>query len=231
MGDLFSWEFFAELFPKVLPALPQTLLIVMLATVFGIIIGIILVFLRLEKIPLLYQLATIFISFVRGTPILIQMFVVYYAFPQFLKLIGIDISDWGSITFIYITYSINTGAYFSEIFRSAILSVPKAQTDAAYSVGLTRTQTYLRVVIPQSVTIALPGVGVIVTNLLQDSSLAFTFGILDVIGKARIIGQLKNRMIEGYVVSAVIFVVLAIVFERFFAFLEKKNRVHIITTE
>jgi L-cystine transport system permease protein len=174
----------------------------------------------------LNQLAICFVSFIRGTPILIQMFIVYFGLPPLLRNLGIDISSWDKIYFIFVTYGINTGAYFSEIFRSSILSVPKAQTDAALSVGLSRRSTYTRIILPQSVPIAIPGVGIMMTNLLQDSSLAFAFGILDVIGKARTLGQLRNRTIEGYVVSATIFVLLAIGIEKSFALLEKRNRVN-----
>jgi L-cystine transport system permease protein len=212
------------MFPKVLTALPTTLLIVLVATIIGILFGILLAFVRLERIPGLNQVAICFVSFIRGTPILIQMFIVYFGLPPLLRNIGIDISTWDKIYFIFVTYGINTGAYFSEIFRSSILSVPKTQMDAARSVGLSRASTYKRIIIPQSIPIAIPGVGVMMTNLLQDSSLAFAFGILDVIGKARTLGQLRNRSIEGYIVSAVIFTVLAIGIEKSFALLEKRNR-------
>jgi len=228
MGDIFSWKFALDIFPKVLQALPQTLLIVVIATVCGIFLGILLAFSRIERIPLLNQLSILLISFIRGTPILIQMFLFYFFIPSALSVLGIDISEWDKSIFIYITYSINTSAFFAEIFRSAILSVPKAQSDAAYSVGLSRAQVYGRIIIPQSISIAIPGIGVLVTSLLQDTSLAFTFGIFDVVGKARLLGQMRNRLIEGYVVSAVIFIVLSVFVERGFAVAEHKTKVNIL---
>jgi L-cystine transport system permease protein len=230
MSDLISWKFAWKIFPEVFKALPQTLLIVTIATIGGIACGLLLTFIRLERIPVLNQAAAVFISFIRGTPILIQMFALYFFLPLPLKSIGIDISDWDKIYFIYITYGINTGAYFAEIFRSAILGVPKAQTDAAYSIGLSTVQAYIRIIIPQSIAIAVPGVGILVTTLLHDTSLVFTFGVIDMVGKGRILGQMQNRMLEGYIVSGIIFIILAIAIERLFAYFEKRTKVNVITS-
>jgi L-cystine transport system permease protein len=141
-----------------------------------------------------------------------------------LSPLGINITRWDKIYFIYLTYGMNTGAYFSEIIRSAILAVPKAQKDAAVAAGLTKFQAYIRIIIPQSAVIAIPSLGTSMTSLLQDTSLAFSLGILDVIGRVRALGALTSRILEGYVVAAVIFIVLTIGLEKFFGYLESKTR-------
>jgi L-cystine transport system permease protein len=152
------------------------------------------------------------------------MFIVYYALPMLLGLIGIDITRWEKIFFIYVTYALSSSAFFSEIIRSAVQSVPKSQTDAAASIGLTRPQTYLRVILPQSVVIAIPSVGTSIIGLLQSTSLAFSLGILDVVGRIRALGTITARVLEGYIVAAVIFVILSIMLERLFGFIERKTR-------
>jgi L-cystine transport system permease protein len=104
-----------------------------------------------------------------------------------------------------------------------VLAVPKAQWDAAAACGLTRAQSYRRVVLPQSARIALPSLGMSVTGLLQDSSLAFSLGILDVMGRARTLGALTGRVIETYLAAAVLFVVLTILLEQLFRLIEKRG--------
>ncbi|MDR1930913.1 MAG: ABC transporter permease subunit [Treponema sp.] len=220
MPNFFEWERAAYFLPRVVSALPLTLLIVFVATLSGLLIGLLLAFLHLEKIPVLSWFSRILVSFIRGTPILIQMFIVYYALPMLFLRIGINITRWDKIYFIYITYGLNTGVYFSEIFRSSILSVPKAQGDAAAAAGLSRSQAYLRIIIPQSVIIAIPSLGTSMTVLLQDTSLAFALGILDVIGRVRTLGAITSRVLEGYVVAAALFIVLTIILEKFFGYIE-----------
>jgi L-cystine transport system permease protein len=224
MPKFFEFKNILFFLPRVLSALPTTLLIVTVATLLGLILGLVLAFLQLEKVPVLKQLCQVYVSFIRGTPILIQMFIVYYALPMVLLPLGINITRWNKIYFIFITYGMNTGAYFSEILRSAILAVPRAQKDAAAAAGLTRLQAYIRIIIPQSAVIAIPSLGTSMTSLLQDTSLAFSLGILDVIGRVRALGALTSRILEGYVVAAVIFIILTIALEKFFGYLETRTR-------
>lgn len=223
MGDFFNWRYVGVYFPKILAALPVTLGIVAAAAFFGSLLGIIIALVRLEKVPVLSQVAAIFVSFIRGTPILVQLFIVYYGVPLiFQALLGIDINDWNKIIFVYISYSFNSGAFISEIFRAAIQSVPRSQTDAARASGLSRRQTYTRIVVPQAVRIGLPNFGTEIVNLLQDTSLAFTLGVIDVIGKVRVLATNYYHTIEGYFVAAILFVILSILFENIFARLDRR---------
>jgi len=224
MPNFFSWDNIFFFLPRVLSALPTTLLIVGVATVLGLILGLLLAFARLENIPFLKQVCAIFVSYIRGTPILVQMFIVYYALPMLLLGVGIDITRWEKLYFIFITYGLNTGAYFSEIIRASILSVPRSQKDAAAAVGLTKVQAYYRIIIPQSAVIAIPSLGTSVISLLQDTSLAFSLGIMDVIGKVRSLGALTTRVLEGYIDAALVFVALTIILEKCFGYLETKTR-------
>jgi L-cystine transport system permease protein len=224
MPVFFSWDNVLYFLPRVLSALPVTLMIVVVATLSGLVLGLLLAFPRLEHIPGLRQVCAVFVSFIRGTPILIQMFIVYYGLPMLLMRAGVNITRWDKIYFIYITYGINTGAYFSEIIRSSILSVPRAQRDAAAAAGLTRAQAYYRIIIPQSITVAIPSLGTSITSLLQDTSLAFSLGILDVIGRIRALGVITTRVLEGYIVAAFIFIALTIMLEKFFGYIEVKTR-------
>ncbi|MGY0837648.1 amino acid ABC transporter permease [Aerococcus urinaeequi] len=218
MSAFFNWEYVESFFPKILSALPITLAIVAVATAVGMVLGLLIAFIRIEKIPVLSQISQVFVSFIRGTPILVQLFLVYYGLP----IIFTALANIEKIDYVYITYGLNTAAFFSEIFRSAISSVATDQKEAAASVGSTRGQTYRRIILPQAVRIAIPATGTMIVSLLQDTSLAFSLGVIDVIGKVRALAALTYRSLEGYFVAAIIFIVLSILLERLFTWLTKR---------
>lgn len=220
MGNFFSWQLIFEYFPNILSALPVTLMIVGVSTIIGLLLGSAIAFIRVEQIPLLSHISAVFVSFIRGTPILVQLYVVYYGIPMLMQVIGIDVGSLDKIIFIYITYGLNTAAFQSETIRAAILSVPTTQKEASIAFGLTKYQMYTRVIFPQVVRVALPSFGTTTVALLQDTSLAFTIGVIDVVGKARAIGSVTFHTLEGYIGAAIIFIVLSIVLERIFASLE-----------
>ncbi len=122
-----------------------------------------------------------------GTPILVQLYVVYYGVPALLQMIQIDVSSWNKIIFIYITYGLNTAAFQSETFRAAILS--RSHRRKRVLLAVDETQMYRQVILPQVVRVALPAFGTTTIALLQDTSLAFTIGVVDAVGKARAIGS------------------------------------------
>jgi L-cystine transport system permease protein len=223
MSEYFNFERLLYFIPKVLSALPTTLLIVLVATAGGLALGMVLAFVRIEKVPVLSQISLVAVSFLRGTPIIIQMFIVYYGLPMLLMGIGIDIMGWDKIYYIFVTYALNTAAFFSEIIRSSVLSVPMAQRDASAASGLTKLETYRRIIIPQSIAIAIPSLGMSMTGLLQDTSLAFTLGILDVIGRVRALGAITSHVLEGYIVAACIFILLSACLEKLFGWLERRT--------
>jgi L-cystine transport system permease protein len=209
--------------PIVLKALPVTLSLVGVSSLLGILFGFIFAILRIEKVPVLNQLVIVTVSFFRGTPILAQMFVVYFGLPLFLRIFGIDITGWEKIYFLFITFGLNTAAFLAEVFRTSIIAVPRVQGDAALSVGLSKLQSYIRIIIPQSIIIAIPMLGTTIVSLLQESALAFTFGVLDPIGKINALGMTMGHTLEGYVSTALVFIILAIVAEKLFGILEEKT--------
>jgi L-cystine transport system permease protein len=199
-------------------------MVVLVSALLGLIVAFVLAMTRIERVPLLSQISAVMVSFIRGTPIFIQMFVVYYGLPMVLLLVGINIMRMEKIIFVFIAYALNVGAFFSEIIRSSILAVPREQWDAAYAVGHGKLRTYIRIVIPQSISIATPSLGVTMTGLLQDTSLTFAMGIVDVIGRSRSLGTHYQHALEGYVVAGIIFVVLALIIDWVFGILAKRAR-------
>lgn len=222
MSDFFSFSRVVEYFPKILSRIHITLIIVLSATIIGLFLGVALAFLRIYRIIVLNQLVQIFISFVRDTPIIVQMFLVYYGLPVFVEFaFKIDINRWDKLIFIIITYGLNEAGFMAEIIRASILAIPAGQTEAGYSVGLSGRQTFLRIVAPQALRVAIPPLGTNFVGLFQGTSLAYLLGIIDILGKVNVIGANTYHYLEGYTCAAVIFVVISIILEKAFKLLDK----------
>ena len=223
MESLFSWERLVTVFPQIIKYLPVTLKMVVIAEVFGVILGILIAIVRINKIPVLSQIYSVFISFMRGTPILVQLLVVFYGFPVLLQgVFGIDINRWEKINFVYVALALNESAFLAEIFRSSILAIPVGQTEASLSVGLTRFQTFQRIILPQVIRIALPSYGVALVNLIQSTSLAYMIGVIDLMGRAVTVGLSSRHYFECYIVVTVVYVIFSLTIKQIFQMVERK---------
>ena len=223
MNNFFQPHLIWQYFPDVLSALPVTLLLTLVSTIIGVIVGAGIAYVRMEDTPVFKQIAAVFSSFIRGTPILIQMFLVYYGLPLFLGYVGIDTDGVNALVYLFITYGLNMAAFLSEIIRAALESVPATQREAALTSGYTKRQMYFKIIFPQAVIIAMPSFATMVISLLQDTSLAFTIGVLDVVGKAKALGTATFHTVEAYLSAMIIFVILSFILERLFRWIEKRS--------
>lgn len=212
MGDLFSFERFLHNIPIVFPYFAENIKVLFYATVFGVLLGLVVTVIRMKKIPVIYQLVTVCISFMRGTPMLVQLMLIYYGLPLIVDpLFGLRIErTWEPAVFAYATFIINQGAFLSSIFLSAITAVPKGQSEAAASAGLTGLQGFYRIVAPQAVRIALPPFGTDFIGLLHNASLVYVIGVVDLMGRAKVIGIETGHMLEVYLFIALVFVVCSL---------------------
>ncbi|MCM3062367.1 amino acid ABC transporter permease [Bacillus altitudinis] len=213
-----------RIFLQVVDRLPLTFLMIVVSLFFAIIIGLLFACIRIKQIPGLKQLAVIYLSFTRSTPLIVQLFLIYFGLPQLLLMAGIQINHWDRVLFVMITFSLHTGAYLSEVFRSAYSSVGKDQLEAAYIVGMTDTQALMRIIIPQAFLIALPNLGNYTIDLVKDTAIAFTIGLIDMMGQVKII--LGNNygigMFEVYVIIAIVYWLICISIELITMLLERK---------
>ncbi|MTJ79664.1 MAG: amino acid ABC transporter permease [Telmatospirillum sp.] len=222
MADLFDPTAVLSAFPRLLARIHVTLLIVLSGALSGTILGAGLAFVRLGRLRILNQAATVYISFMRGTPVIVQLFLVYYGLPVMVAGLGVDISRWDRLLFVLATYGLHMAAFTAEIFRAAILAIPRGQSEAAYCVGMSRWQAFRRIVAPQAVAIALPNLSLAVAGLLQDTSLAFSIGVVDVMGEARAIGGNSQRMLEAMTGAAIILTALSLLLEQVANGLERR---------
>jgi His/Glu/Gln/Arg/opine family amino acid ABC transporter permease subunit len=196
----------------------------------GCLIGLATALFRIYKIPVLHQLSSVYISFMRGTPLLVQILITYYGVPVILRWINykygtkFDISGVPAVSFMFFCFSLCFGAYLSEMFRSAILSVDPGQMEACYSIGMTTPQALLRIVLPQALTNAIPNMGNTFISLVKDTSLAFTAAVAEVMGQAKIVAGRSSKFFEAYIVAALIYWIMCIFFEQVLRRLEKFSR-------
>ena len=230
MGKIFDLQFMIEIIPSILKGIPYTLMIAGVGFAVGIVIGLFGALFKIYKVPVLSKLTGIYVSFVRGTPLVVQILLIYYAFPILIKIINfkfgtkIDISWIPAVIFMFIAYSLNAGAYLTESIRASILAIDKGQMEAAESVGMTMWQAMIRIVLPQAAKISLPVFANFFIGLLKDTSLAFTAAVPEIMGQAKIQAGRASRFFEAYIDAALIYWVLCIIRERIVAFIEKKNK-------
>ena len=180
---------------------------------------------KLNKNIVINSIANGYVAFIRGTPPLLQLFLVFYGLPQVLGSIGIDINDWDKVVFAIITFSLNSGAFLSEIMRSSYLAVDIGQKEAALSVGMTNIQMLRRIIIPQAFDVAIPNLGNLVISLLKETSYVFTIGIIDIMGRAKLIGSngYGVRQLESYIGLALIYWFMCIIIEKSIALYEYRH--------
>ncbi|KEK12924.1 cysteine ABC transporter permease [Lysinibacillus sphaericus] len=221
MDNNFDFVLIAKVLPTLLQYLPVTAEILVFSILFGMVLGIMLAIPKLLNVAGLKQLITIYISFVRGTPILVQLFLVFYGVPALLKLIHIDVTRMDAMYFVIITYTLSNAAAFAEIFRAAILTVDRGQMEAAYSVGLSSPQAFLRIVFPQAIRVAFPNIANTMISSLKDTSLAFSIGVMDMVGRGETLIASTTRAFEIYVALSIVYFAIVIILEKIFKFNER----------
>ncbi|MES4612695.1 MAG: cystine ABC transporter permease [Ewingella sp.] len=172
--------------------------------VFGLLLGFILALMRLSKFWPLSWLSRFYVSIFRGTPLIAQLFMIYYGLPQF----GIELDP---IPSAMIGLSLNTAAYTSETLRAAISSIEKGQWEAAASIGMSSWQTMRRVILPQAARTALPPLGNSFIGLVKDTSLAATIQVPELFRQAQLVTSRTLEVFTMYLAASLIYWVLATV--------------------
>ncbi|MBW4082297.1 amino acid ABC transporter permease [Paenibacillus sp. S150] len=214
-----------DAFWKLLPKLPLTLSFTALALAGGIVLGFILALIRIFRIPVLSQLIVAYVSFMRCTPGILQLFLIFYGLPQLLRQAGIDINSWSNFTFAVIAFGLHCGAVMSEVIRSAYLAVPASQHEAASAVGMSYFQALRRIIVPQMLRIAIPVIGNNAITIFKESSLVFTVGVVDLMGQAQILTQRRYgvTLIETYLAVSFIYWFCSMLLGRLLAFYQNRS--------
>ena len=212
-----------EVLPQLVPYILVTLGIVLGTVFFGGLIGLLLAAGKIRRGKIGRVLANIYIYITRCIPSIVLLFIVYYGLPEFLNVFGIDINDASKAFFVITTFSLLFAANMSEVFRSSYEAVDKGQREAAVSIGLTEFQAFTRIVLPQCVAVAIPNFTNTLISLMKEGSLAYTIGLIDLMGKGQlIIGQKQGSYsLEVYLAMFILYWILTILIEKSFGALER----------
>ncbi|MBQ5312917.1 MAG: amino acid ABC transporter permease [Oscillospiraceae bacterium] len=196
-----------------------TLKLTIFAVVLGALLGIVVAMLKMSKNKIVRFLITVYIEVIRGTPLLLQLYIFYFVLPELLP-----IFDFNEFTWVAISLCINSSAYVSEIFRSGIQSVDKGQTEAARSLGLSSGQTMMRIVLPQAIKNILPALGNEFIMMLKETSLASTFFIGDLMTAHLKIKGATYLMLESLIITGIIYLCMTYPLSKLVEAFERKMK-------
>lgn len=197
-------DYMLGLVPVILGYVPLTLFMATVGMALALVLASLLAVERVVRIPVLDQIVVVFISFFRGTPLLVQLFLFYYGLPQVMS----SLTQINGVTAAIMGLTLHFSAYMAESIRAAIAGVDRSQWEAAQSIGMTQTQMMGRIVLPQATRIAAPTLANYFIDMIKSTSLAFTLGVTEMMGAAQKEAAGSFRYFEAFLVVAVIYWVL-----------------------
>ena len=210
-----------EALPLLLNGLGTTVIIALISIVAGMVLGLISCLFGMSKIKVLKGLSAVYIWIIRGTPMIVQAFLVFFAIPQLIQLINpgfrLDAFTAGSITL-----SLNAGAYMSEIFRAGIQAIDKGQMEAARSLGLSKAQAMWKIILPQAFKISIPPMVNQFIITVKDTSILSVIGLAEIVNKAKQYVGKTYQFFATYILVAAFYLVVISILMIISKFVEKK---------
>lgn len=211
----FKLSILMQNFPYLIGGLKLTLSLTLLAMLFGIALGLALALLKISKNVLLKGAASTYIEIIRGTPLLLQILVVYYVFPGF----GIE---FNAFTAGIVALSMNSAAYISEIFRAGIESISEGQMEAAFSVGMNYAKSMRYIILPQTIRRVLPPITNEIVAMLKDTSLVMIISLAELTYRSKQISAATANVITPYVAAGAIYLIITIPLTQYAQRLERR---------
>jgi len=215
-----NFSLIIDALPPLINAAGMTITLAVISIIFALIIGFFTALARISKIKILRIIATIYVSMFRGTPLLVQIFVIYYGLPQ------IDI-ELGPISSGILALTLNAGSYLSESFRASILAVDKGQMEAAVSMGMSYSQAMIRIILPQSIRIAIPTLSNTYIILIKDTSLVSVITVTELLQMSTLIIARTFEPLTIYLLAAAIYWVIITFFTVILDRFEKRTSRHV----
>ena len=203
MNAEWRWDFAIEILPQMLLATLNTILAAGIGYAIAAIVGLLFLLGQRTPIKIVNMINREIVEFIRSTPLLIQLFFVYFVLPQF----GITLSAW---VCGMITIGLHFGTYLSEVYRGALEGVPKSQWEACRALNFSTFYTYRKIVLPQAFPIAIPGMGNYLVGIFKDTPLLSTIGVAELFHAATAVGGYHYRYLEPYTIVGIIFLTLSI---------------------
>ncbi len=203
---------------RILAFLPDGILrtfqVTVLSIIFSLVLGLMAGLGRISRNVLVNRIATIYIEVIRGIPLLVQLFYIYYALAKLMQV--------SYIAAAVIAMTVCYGAYMGEIFRAGIQAIPKGQMEAALALGMSRSQALRKVILPQAMRVVLPPIGNEFIALLKDSSLVSILAVSDLLRRGREFASKTFTYFETYTVVALVYLVLTLFFSRLVGIMEER---------
>ncbi|WP_105902967.1 amino acid ABC transporter permease [Vibrio gangliei] len=214
----FDVNYMLELLPILFRYLGTTLQMAFWGMIFALILAIVIANIRVFKVPVLDQLSQLYISFFRGTPLLVQLFLLYYGLPQIFPIfVGMD-----AFTAAIIGLTLHFASYMAESIRAAIIGIDRSQMEASISIGMTSSQSMRRIILPQASRVALPSLMNYFIDMIKSTSLAFTLGVAEIMAKAQMEASSSFRFFEAFLAVALIYWGVVLVLTRVQTWAETK---------
>lgn len=210
-----DFQFILNRMPVMLVGSIMTIELTVLSLLFGTLLSVGIAFLRISTRSYLNVIARFYLWIFRGTPLILQLFVLYYALPTF----GITLSPFAAAV---IGLSLNCAAYMAEIVRGGIISIPKGQYEASNALGLSYFQTMFTIILPQTCRNILPAVGNQFIGMLKDTSLVSTIAMVELMRTAQLVGSATFKYGEVYLSAAILYLLMTSIFSFAFDKLEKR---------
>jgi polar amino acid transport system permease protein len=207
--------------------LPVTLAIAFTAILFAWLIGLLVAIIKINEVPILGGIMGFYVSFARGTPLLVQLYLSYYGIPILLQYLNyyfgtnLNINEVPNVVFVLVAFALNEGAYASENIRAAILSVNKGQKEAGLSIGMSAFQTYYHIIIPEALIVALPSMGNQIISMVKSTSLAFVCAVVEMTAQGKLLASRDVRYFEMYISLSLIYWAVTFVLSRIFYYIER----------
>ena len=231
MGKLFDVSLVFTSIPELLKKLPITLELALSAMLLGLALGLVMAIIKMKKIKILTQITNLLISLLRGTPVIVQLYVAFFGIPMFFQAInqkfGTDLAVAQIPGFAYamVALGLNQAGFMAEIIRSALQSVDNGQIEASHALGMTYAQALRRIILPEAIEVALPTLGNSLISIIKGTSLAFTCAVVEITAQGQIIGGKTYRFFEVYVSLAIIYWVITLIIEQLIRVIENKIRI------
>ncbi len=199
----FRWDFAYEILPTLIRATGNTILAAGIGYLIAVLVGWVFLLGQKTSSKILNMITREIVEFIRSTPLLIQLFFVYFVLPQF----GITLSAW---VCGMLTIGLHFGTYLCEVYRGALEAVPKAQWEACRALNFSNVYAYRRIILPQAFPIAIPGMGNYLVGIFKDTPLLSTIGVAELFHAATAVGGYNYRYLEPYTMVGLIFLTLSI---------------------
>lgn len=221
MTNYFDIGYMIRSFPTILGAVHVTVFITVVSAFLGILLGAAIAVARVKKVRILNPILVVYISFIRGTPFLVQLFLIYFGVPEIMNHLGFSTRGIPGLLFVLIVFTLHIAAYGAEILRSSIEAVATGEKEAAESLGMTEWQSYTRVILPQAFALAVPPLVNTVISVLKGTALIFNVGIVDMMRRADLMGGNSQRYLELFVDVAIIYGILVFLITQIGRFIER----------